>query len=306
MTEFQDKDLVGKGVLPADSRGVRVLPRPDKSVGAMVIAKNRRQEFGIFTGRIIKNGSFKYYQVTLYKPQIFNKTTGKYEDTKANTPGSTRVAYVYERFSVLNDPLSKFGKDELDGEQVVRATVHNLNVLGKDLNEVNVLLHANAAKGIDVKKYEAAHKVISADHARMVKRLKNNGVDLSEEQEPSYWEKTKTYFKMFGLGLAPLVVIGIIALVSLIAGGTIAYFAFWPDYENSNYRIQETREIKDILTKLSPDEAQKVRDFMNDEAKKGYETGKTEGQYGSYWSLAKNAALIGGGIWLFTKITDKK
>ncbi len=102
-----------------------------------------------------------------------------------------------------------------------------------------------------------------------------------------------------GLAISISIAIGLVAA----AGTSLAiYLIFRPDYDASTRDLKVSKNLESALEGLDPKIKQSILDDLERQVDRAFLFGLFEGKLGSFLKIAKTGILIGGGLWLGSKL----
>lgn len=146
---------------------------------------------------------------------------------------------------------------------------------------------------------------------RLMKRYKTMLASGQVMVLPGYPAKYKPLVQRYvtsqgvkGIGVAPLVVIGVVALCGIFAGGVAAYgIMAWltPAYSESTVDFKVTKEVEAALSKLPESDRETILKEVEKQIDKAYVTGKRDGKTSGFFGGTKTMLFVGaivGGYFL--------
>lgn len=148
--------------------------------------------------------------------------------------------------------------------------------------------------------------------SRLMGRLKkmkgsSHAIAIATGFPEEYRPLVARYVKSAGVGLAPLAVIGVVAIAAIFIGGVATYgFIEWltPAYSESTVDFKQTAEIKQILEQLPASDKATLIAEVEKQVDKAYVTGKKDGKLDGFFGGTKTLLVFGGGLALYFLVVE--
>lgn len=228
--------------------------------------------------------------------------------------GIKGYAYVREDVTKLVVPKDTPVSDA-ESKKLIDALVNNDIQIHESLIRTANLLSTAKAKGAVVSAYEEKYKGLLTRLIRRQDKIKNSKILSWKTGLKKGMDKLVEGFKTYvlvnwgiyikGIGAIPIVAI----VVGAVAGAGLsvaAYFAFRPEYDESKTDLKLSKELEDILKKVDPVTAEKIKTDLEKQVDTAYNKGKTAGTFSGMFNVIKPIAFAALGFWGVTKLIDSQ
>lgn len=285
---------ISKAGLVVYPRGSRLPVYDDPTDGKKIDSYDKGEAAGRTTGDILyMDNATVWLRVNLTKPSAIGlKMIGWVRmdySTLAKTEANPKVDGKAE--DMLNDML-KHDADIVRRLQRVYNAALILKKQGKNVDKISAVMG----------------KLLGGVISRQNKLKRTEGVTL---KRPLQANITINKISGPGVGAAPLVIYGLVALAGGIA--TVAlYYAFRPDYFDSKKDFIITADLEKMIDaniadpKAREELKEKIKEVGQEQLKDAYKDGQTDQRFRDMWSVGKYA-LFGFGVFLLiSKVGGRK
>lgn len=280
-------DLVNLVILPKnDKLTVRMYPSTDDTTASggsnIIFTANKGTGVGRTSGQYVLIDGFYWLVVNLYKTYTIN-------GIKRN--------YGYVREDVVDKYIPKDNAvAEANCTSMMNDLITNDKKLYTQILKLQYLINAAKQKGKNVSTIEIQFNALIKAYEDRQETIKQ-----STWFEIKDWSDTilENVFSFFGIGLEPITLTAIGAVVGI--GATVAcYYFFKPHYETGKVNLVKSKELETALSKLSPADAAKVTNDLEKQIDDAYNQGKvdqkTEDSKSSIFGNIKTLGFIALGI----------
>lgn len=288
-------DLINQ-VVQAKNADVNVRAFPDTAAKTSNGLSNTL--FTAKKGEPVGRTSGDYYKINGYYWLVVNL----YNHVKFGT-GTRSYGYVRSDVVDLFTP-----KVNTNGEQNAQAMMNDLVLNDKKLYysllKIGYLVDKAKKQKKNTSKIEAEiTKLKKAYEARQAKIKANKSLTVKAWADDTL-KKIKSFF---GIGeLATLTVVAIGAVIVGVAVAATIYYTFKPDYETGKENLTTSKELEKALASLTPEEAQKVKNDLENQIDTAYNQGKTDQSFASLGGGLKTILLIGAGAFAVMQLSKNK
>jgi hypothetical protein len=237
---------------------------------------------GYLTGREEPDGAYKWYQLE-YTPL-----------------GSDKVAWIRNDVATIDTThaVSPESAAQADLDTILRQDVLTMN----NLNESSALLATLKAKGVNTAASEKKLTDITNRLQTRQSELQKSSWCKVKDKISDGWTSVKKFFGFSGLGIIPIVIIVVAAVVA--GAGTTALVILKPWKDASNIDLKESKELKELLANADPAVAEKIRTDLKSQVVDAYNLGNRQGTWGSIWSIGKYVLIAGAALYFAPKVMD--
>ncbi|MCX6257975.1 MAG: hypothetical protein NTW49_08800 [Bacteroidia bacterium] len=265
---------------------VRSLPSQSSE---LVTAVSGNQAAGRTSGAYLAMDDGNWLQVNLYQT-INGKSYG----------------YMREDVVRLTDPPPDSPNDKVDDKEagsLLENLVKNDNQTYHSMLKSAEMIDRLKKQGKDMSSHETKLNDLTARYSKRQQKLKDSTlIKWQDGLKKGYeWLADKWSRMVDSIGTPILIPIAIGAVVALGLAVTI-YYAFKPDYEDSVVDLKVSADLEQALSKVSPEQAQKIKDDLNKQVDDAYNQGKVDQEF-SFFGLPMKTLILGGlGIFAAGKI----
>jgi hypothetical protein len=273
-----DKKYTGKLVLSKSGTiNIRNLPSTN---GEVLTTVTGSRSAGRSSGAYLTMPDGNWLQVNLYSA-VKGKSYG----------------YVREDVVRLSEPPPESPNDKVDDREagsLLENLVNNDNRTYHSMLKSAEMIDRLKKQGKDVTGVEKKLSEVSSRYSKRQKKLKESTlIKWQDGLRRGYeWLADKWSRLVGGIGTPILIPIAIGAVVGIGLSVTI-YYAFKPDYEDSVVDLKVSAELEQALSKVSPEQAAKIKKDLEKQVDDAYNQGKTDQQF-SFFGLPAKVLLIGG------------
>lgn len=224
--------------------------------------------------------------------------------------GDANTGFVREDVIILNEP-SENTVAANNAQDLINSLLKSDLELFKTMMRCANIINGLDKKGKDTTKHKKVLRYLAYNLWLRQGYLLNSGLAKSYKTgyPSNYTSLINGYKKLVesltGIGIIPIIVIVIVfALGAATAVG--AYYAFRPRYDESKKDLKISYELEKALEKLSPEDAQLVKQNLEKQIDNAYNSGKEQGTFSGMFSFVKPIAFALGGFWLITKFIDNQ
>jgi hypothetical protein len=261
-----------------------------KNIGTAAYEKS----FGRTSGNYYKMTDGIWYQVVLNDNKGYAYVRG--DVTRLVVPKDTPVT-------------------EAEGKKLVDQLVSNDIQVHESLIRSANLLNSVKAKGTNISSYQDKYKGLLTRLIRRQDKIKNSkilswktgfkkGMDNLVEGFKSY---VLTHYGLYIQGIGAITLVAIV--IGAVAGAGLsvaAYFAFRPEYDESKTDLKISKELEEVLSKVDPVTAEKIKTDLEKQVDTAYNKGKTAGTFSGMFNIIKPIAFAALGFWGITKLIDSQ
>lgn len=228
--------------------------------------------------------------------------------------GGKGYAYVREDVTKLVVPKDT-PVSEAESKKIIDALVNNDIQIHESLIRTANLLSSAKEKGVSISSQEEKYKGLLTRLIRRQEKIKNSKILSWKTGLKKGMDKLVEGFKTYvlvnwgiyikGIGAVPIVAV----VVGAVAGAGLsvaAYFAFRPEYDESKTDLKLSKELEDILKKVDPVTAEKIKTDLEKQVDTAYNKGKTAGTFSGMFNVIKPFAFAALGFWGVTKLIDSQ
>ena len=205
---------------------------------------------------------------------------------------------------VTNVPVKPVGNVTNDmGNSLVQKLIANDLKLFHRLLVMADQITGLELKGVDTGVFEMQFSRINREYSGRQEKIKNSKLVSFQLKVAKGFEELKNQFstrgpvdtfnllfpKIFGLPLVPLAIGGVVGL----ATGVTLYFVFKPDFDASERNLVESKQLKALLDKASPEVAEKIRKDLEAQIDAANRAGITKGTFGTFFNIGKFLLPVG-------------
>jgi len=190
--------------------------------------------------------------------------------------------------------------DDAEAQKLLDEIVAQDKETMNNLNLAAALIESLKAKGVNT---TASANKLTAIFSRLQERqeaMKKTTWGKVKDTISNAWGSVKNFFGLKGLGIVPIVVIGVIALVA--GAGTTALVLIKPWKNQSNIDFKESKELKELLNNADPVVAAAIRKNIDDQfydaQKNAAEQAARQARWDGFWKNNKNLLMIGAALLL--------
>jgi hypothetical protein len=222
---------------------------------------------------------------------------------------SQNIAYVREDVTKFLQP-KETDISAAESKKIIDGLVNNdIQVHDHLVKSANILTGLKT-KGVPVSVYEKNFKSLFDRFARRQEKIKNSKILKWQSGFKKGTQNLIDGFKAYvllntGIYISALPVAAVV--ISAVAGAglsVLAYFAFRPEYDESKTDLVLSKELEETLSKLEPETARKIKDNLEQQIDKAYNTGKTHGTFSGAFKIIKPLAIAAAGFFLVTKFIE--
>lgn len=284
-------------------------------VNLIAYAKNQ-------TGLNYRTGPGTNYKILGTAPynKSYGRTTGNYYQMSDGIwyqvllNGKDSYAFVRNDVTRLAKP-TKNPVTSSDSKKVIDGLVNNDMKINESLIRTANLLQSLKNKGVKTDSYNNEYKSLLNRYIQRQNKIKNSKILKWKTGLKRGYEKLSVGFKtflstQFGINISGIGAIPIIAVVvSAVAGAglaVLAYFAFKPEYDESKTDYKKIIELENVLNKVDPNTAGKIRQEIEKQIDTAYYKGETSGKFSGAFKIVKPLAMAFLGFWGITKFLDSQ
>jgi hypothetical protein len=236
---------------------------------------------------------------------------GKYAKYYANDGGYKRyefsggkygAGWIRNDLATLTAVASAPKNDDEEAQQLLDEIVAQDKETMNNLNSAAALIETLKSKGVSTA--SSANKLTTI-FARLQERqeaMKKTTWGKVKDTISSAWGSVKDFFGMSGLGILPIVVVGVIAIA--VGAGATALVLIKPWKNQSNIDLKESKELKALLESADPVVAEKIREDIKSQLVDAYTTGNRQGSISGFMSIGKYVLIAGAALWLAPKLMN--
>jgi len=257
-------DLVNLVILPKnDKLTVRMYPSTNDTTETggsnIIFTANKGEGVGRTSGQYVLIDGFYWLVVNLYKTYTIN-------GIKRN--------YGYVREDVVDKYIPK---DNAVAEANCSSMMHDLITNDKKLYaqllKLNYLLAAAKSQGKNTASIQTQFNAIKAEYEARQNRIKASKWVEVQEWSDTVLDNIKSFF---GIGLEPITMTAIGAVLIGALAMVEVYYLFKPDYETGKANLQVSKNLETALANLTPEQAQAVKNDLEKQIDTAYNQGKTD------------------------------
>jgi len=192
--------------------------------------------------------------------------------------------------------------DDAEAQQLLDEIVAQDKETMNNLNAAAAMIESLKAKGVATTASAGKLTTIFNRLQERQEAMKKTTWGKVQDTISGAWGSVKNFFGLKGLGIVPIIVIGVIALVA--GAGTTALVLIKPWKNQSNIDLKESKELKALLESADPAVAQKIREDIKSQLVDAYTTGNRQGSVSGIFSVAKYVLIAGLALWAAPKLMN--